>query len=87
MARHPELIKLLTKINQLGLTDAVKKASPIAYETAKRIIDTGYDIQPTGDSDEEEMAFDTQLTARVLSNPLNWGIKESLRGTAWENLD
>lgn len=82
-----ELAMLLNKIHSKGLTEIAKRESPYAYETAMRIIDTGYDLPPMDGEDIEDMKADTMATARALSNPRNWGIKELTWKTAWENLD
>ena len=76
MNQYPELTKLIKLISVWHLTEVVKRESLYAWETAIRIIDTGWDLMENDLIEETENRKDTDLTAKVLSNPKNWGIAD-----------
>ena len=74
-----ELNRLLLGIERAGLGDLSKEGGEYAFNTAWRISGKKEDLPNTWPLDEEmEQAYseDTMETARVLSNPVNWGIAD-----------
>lgn len=74
-----DLNRLLVAIERAGLGDLAKEKSAYAFETAWRISEKKADLANSWPLDDELVkAFedDTAETARVLSNPVNWGISD-----------
>ena len=79
-----KLNRLLLGIERAGLGDVAMKGSEHAFNTAWSISGKKEDLPNTWPLDEEmELAYseDTMETARVLSNPTNWGISDP----AWKD--
>lgn len=69
---------LYDAIKEAGLVE-IATTSP-AYDAMTRIVENGHDVPCRWDADDKEMNAlfdeDTAETARVLSNPGNWGISD-----------